>query len=605
VGVTATSEATGERAHERPTAAHARRWSGPTIVAAVLAVAQLCWHAWALAGGFFTQDDYLFIARADTEPLSAGYLLYEHNGHLMPGQFLLVWVVTRLAPLSWPVAIAPIVLIEAASAVLLWLLLVRLFGRRWEILVPFAVVLCSPLVFVASMWWAVALQVIPFQLVLFGALYFQIGYVRDGRRRDAVAALAWTLAGLLMWEKTLLVVPVLLGVTVLAAPAGPLAAVRRHWRLGLAYGGLVAGYLVLYAVVAWRTDRPALDPAQAVTLTRRLIAEALLPSLFGGPWTVNLFSPQTLVVPPAGVLAVAWALTALVVVAGLLVGRRRALGAWLLLAAYLLAASLALAIGRLHFIGPIIGWDYRLIADAVSVAAVCGALAFMAPRSERPPGPGRPPSGRARLMPVAVLALVAVFVAGATVSSARSVPQMRNEAARDYVERVDAALALEPNLMLYDTPVPDHVMAWLFGDEQRMASRVLGPLGARFDQPTGDLRMLDAAGTPRQIGLVDVVTGRPGPAQGCGYPVGPSGTRIRLTDFTDGPRRVVQLSYYTQRPSAGSVSTPTGQYPVRFDAALGHVYVVTDGPFDELLVSAEDNVCVTGVVVGAPLPRPS
>ena len=589
---------------ERPAvpspAGRAAHWSALGLVAAVIAVVQVGWHAWALASGFFTQDDFLFVARAHTEAPGPGYLLHEHNGHLMPGQFLVVWVVTRLAPLSWPVAIAPIVLAEAASAVLLYLALVRLFGRRWGILVPFVVVLCSPLVFVASMWWAVALQLIPFQLTLFGALYAQAGYLRTGRRADALIALAWVAAGLVMWEKALLAVPVVLGVTLLAWPGGPVDAVRRNRLLLLWYGALVAGYLLLYVVFAGRNDRPFPDFAGTLTLSRRLVFEAFLPGLFGGPWTVNLFSAQNLVVPPGSVLAVSWTLAALVVVAGVLVGRRRAVGAWLLLGLYLVAACVALAIGRLHFLGPIIGWDYRLIADAVPVAAVCGALAFMAPVAGRP----EPQRGSTRpLAVVAVLAVVAAFAAGATVSSGRSVPQMQNATAREYVERVAASLELEPDLVLYDATVPEWVMIGAFAERDRMASRVLGPLGARFDQPTDDLRMLDSAGTPRPIGLVDVVAAEPGPAQGCGYPIRNSRERVELTKVVEGQRRVIQIGYYTMRPSNGAVSTPTGQFPVQFGASIGYVFVVADGPFDELLVSAEDNVCITDTLVGYALPH--
>lgn len=593
-----------ERPAVPPALGRTGRWSALGVVATLIGVVQVGWHGWALLGGFFIQDDFLFVARAHTEPLSPGYLLHEHNGHLMPGQFLLVWIVTRLAPLSWPVAIAPIVLMEALSAVLLYLALVRLFGRRWGILVPYVVVLCSPLVFVASMWWAVALQLIPFQLTLFGALYAQAGYLRTGRRLHAYLAMAWVAAALLMWEKSLLAVPVVLGVTLLASPGGLAAAVRRHRWLLPWYGGLVAVYLAAYVVLAGRNDRPFPGLGETLTLSRRLILEAFLPGLLGGPWTVNLFSAQTLTVPPGPVLVVSWALSVLIVTAGVWVGRQRAVGAWLLLAAYLIAACLALAIGRLHFLGAIIGWDYRLIADAVSVAAVCGALAFMTPVTARPQEEeDRPAPAHRPVLLVGVLVVVAAFAAGATVSSGRSVPQMQNPAARAYVERVEASLALEPNLVLYDATVPDTVMIYGFDERDRMASRVLGPLGARFDQPTSDLRMLDSTGTPRPIGLVNVVAAEPGPAQGCGYPIRNSRERVRLKNIAEGPRRVIQIGYYARNPSVGAVSTPTGQYPVEFGASIGYVYVVADGPFEEVLVSAEDNVCITDTLVGAALPH--
>ena len=41
-----------------------------TVVAVALGLAVFCWHAWATLRGYFWQDDFLYIGRAATEPLS-------------------------------------------------------------------------------------------------------------------------------------------------------------------------------------------------------------------------------------------------------------------------------------------------------------------------------------------------------------------------------------------------------------------------------------------------------------------------------------------------------------------------------------------------------
>jgi hypothetical protein len=185
-----------------------------------------------------------------------------------------------------------------------------------------------------------------------------------------------------------------------------------------------------------------------------------------------------------------------------------------------------------------------------------------------------------------------------------ALPELRNESTRDYVENVAAASTLEPNLVLYDGPVPPEMMLPIFG-RHAMASIALRGLGVRFDQPTEDLRMLDATGTPRKIGLVATVPGKPAPVQGCGYPVGPQTTRVPLASRAEGSRLVVQLGYYAQFPADGTVSTPTRDFRVRFEAGLHLLSLVADGPFSDILVNAEGPVCVTNALVGLPLPHPN
>jgi hypothetical protein len=202
------------------------------------------------------------------------------------------------------------------------------------------------------------------------------------------------------------------------------------------------------------------------------------------------------------------------------------------------------------------------------------------------------------------LVLAAALAIGAVASIRGALPELRHESTRDYVENVAAVSTLEPNLVLYDGPVPPEMMLPIFG-QHAMASNALRGLGVRFDQPAEDLRMLDATGTPRKIGLVATVPGKPAPVQGCGYPVGPRTTRVPLASRAEGSRLVVQLGYYAQFPANGTVSTPTRDFRVRFEAGLHLLSVVADGPFSDILVNAEGPVCVTNALVGLPIPHPN
>ena len=226
--------------------------------------------------------------------------------------------------------------------------------------------------------------------------------------------------------------------------------------------------------------------------------------------------------------------------------------------------------------------------------------------ASEPPAAGDPSPARWHqwACAAAALAITALFIAGAATSIVGALPLQRHQASRDYVENVQAALELSPDLVLYDTAVPPDVLIALLGD-QPMASRTLLGLRMRVDQPAEDLRMLDSTGTPRRIGLVNGISGKQGPIDGCGYPLGTQPTRVGLTQRAEGKRLVAQIGYYAQQPSNGTMSTPQQRFAVRFEAGLHHVSFVVDGPFAELLLQADGAVCVTDVLVGTPLPHPN
>jgi len=582
------------------------RWRAQDIVAALLAVAQLTWFGIELLRGFFWQDDFVFFYLGATQPPGTHLLLRNYNGHVQPGAFLVGWLLARIAPLNHPAAVLVVVLLQAAILLLCWRLLVRLFGHRWAVLVPFAVVAFSPITFVMSMWWAYALQLLPLVLALFGALNAHVAHLQRPSSWRAAQSLLFVAFGLAFWEKAVLIQPIIVGLTLVLADGGLAgrlrATLRGHPWLWLAHGLVFAGYALVHLVYAPMEDSPRPTVGDLGTLVRNMIGDTLLPAAYGGPWNGDWVGLAGLAPPPLHVLVIAWTASAAVVLAGLWRNRLRAAVAWTVLAGYLAVSVGLVAFTRLGPFGALIGTDPRYIADALPVAAVFAALAVLPPRA-RAAEPEPPRSWSASLTRVAVpLALVLALGVGAALSIAGAVPQERHLAARDYVENVRAAYALEPDLMLYDTPVSPEVLVALFGDNA-MASRVFAPLGFPFDRPTDELRMLDNGGTPRRIGLVEAVGSQPGPVKDCGYLLqADTSTRVPLTARTAGRRRVMEIGYYSQHGSDGKVALPAQEIPVHFQAGVHHMYLVVDGGFDELLIRAQNPVCVTDVLVGAPLP---
>jgi len=582
------------------------RWSGPAVVAAVLAAGQLLWFTVELLRGYFWQDDFVFLYLADTRSLGQ-LLLYDYNGHLQPGAFVLSWFVARFAPLSWPAAALPMVAMQAAALWLCWRFLVRLYGERWALLVPFAVVAFSPLTFVLSQWWAYGLQLLPIQLALFGALNAHAAYLARPTWWRAGHAALFVVGGMAFAEKAVLIPAVLFGLTLALADGGLRARIvgtlRDHGRLWLGYLVLLAGYVALHTWRAPLADSTAPAPRDLISLVRAMVGEGLLPALYGGPWNGNWLGFAGLAPPPAAVLAVTWSLSAVVVLLGLWLGRTRAALAWVTLGGYLAASVLLVAAARLGPFGAIIGTDPRYVADSLPVAVVCAAVALLPPRHRLAAAPPAEPPGWLRPASVLVpLVLVVAMIVGAGASIPGALPEVRHASAKDYVENARAAGRLEPNLVLYDSHVPNDIMLVFFGDDA-LASRALRGLGLRFDRPTGDLRMLDGTGTPRRIGLVGTVGNAPIPVEACGFPVGQRITRIPFAERVEGSHVVVQFGYYTQHAVNGTVSTPTREYQVRFESGLHALSVVADGPFTELLLQAEGPVCVTNALAGLPLPQ--
>jgi hypothetical protein len=576
-----------------------------TLVAVVLAAAMTVWHAVVMLRGYFWQDDFLYVYRAATQPLLE-YVLQNYNGHAMPGQFLLVWLVTRWAPLNWPSVVLPLIALQVLAYVLFWRLLVRLFGVRPEILLPFAVVVVSPLAFIASNWWAYALQLVPFQVALAGALHAHVRYLQTGNRRDAVAGVLWTVGGLLFWEKALFIVPVAFAVTIALTEGGLvwrlMAAWSRHRRLWIWYAVVVVAYVSLYVRTATEVESPPVRGQDVGTLAERMLFDTFLPGVLGGPWRVRFSATTALDVPPIWILVASAVLAAAVVAVGLWVGRTRAVVAWALLLGYLACEVGLVAAFRLHFIRPIIGQDVRYVADAVPIAALCGALAFWTPvRSEILPPAPRP--GRST---IAALALGVVFIIGATVTMAAATPHMDQDYARSYVRNATQALRDQPGTVLYDGSVPADLMIGAFGDDARV-SRVIGPLALDigFDQPTGDLRILDDTGTPQPVTLPDPLTAPTGPVRDCGYLADRHGVDVTFSTEPQKARQVLRIGYYAGRSVVGAVIVGDLRFRVTFVAGVHRLFITVQDPTQIVSIDLGDTetaVCVTDVVIGSPRP---
>jgi hypothetical protein len=572
---------------EKPSPRAIRRPSTLVIAAFVAGVVPFALYTWAALHGSLAQDAFVVTHQAAAAgPFDLGYLFQDYHGHLQPGGFFLAAVLTWWAPLNFGVLMLPLLLMRVAATVLFWCLLVRCFGHRWAILVPFTVFTASTLLLVPTLWWSYGVQLVPVVLAAAGALHAHVRYLADGGRWW-LGVFAWTLFGLAFYEKAAVIPVLVAGVTVLLGRS-----FREHVRYWAGHAVLLAAFVAVFFVVTSSQVGQGEQPMSAGTvadLTGRMLGDTLLPGLAGGPWS-GPGAGATWTPSPFVVVAVLLVAALAVILAGARVGGRRAWTAWALLGAVFAVDVALLALTRLREVGPSAGDDPRYVADLALVAALCGAFAFLSPGT---------PSGGKRERPIALI-LCVLLLASSAVGFSRLSPAVRFEHSAQYVANVRAAVAEDPDLVFYDTFVPSDVVHEWFGADSR-ASRVVGLLpGTHFDQPTSRMHVLDATGTPHRItGVAPVSRGLPGPVPSCGNAIGETLVRIPLDTPVLG-RYLLKLDYYTSDGGEGLVE----RTPVWFQAGLHTLYLPVDGLFDHIgvqLSSPGAPVCVAKLEIGTPV----
>jgi hypothetical protein len=569
-------------------------------VAFMVAAVPLLWHLWTTLHGYFTQDDYVYIYRAAHQPLSLHYLFSSYNGHIIPGEFLLAWVVTRLAPMNWPVAVLPLLAMQAFATFLLWRLFHGLFGDRWGILVPFAIFCLSPILLVTPLWWAFALEIVPFLVCALGAMGAVVRHIQTGRRSDALACVAYVVVGLIFWEKIALIVPLLFALALVLAPPGNvksafLSTLKRARWLWTTLAAVLGVYAIAYLRLAALDTRSGL-PAKHLPELAGLMIRELIGWLIGGPWGHTITGSA----PRGAAFALYAVITVLVIGAALVLRGKRAALAWSIVLAYLAIDVFLVAFARLSGAGPIIGQDPRYIADVVPVVLIFGALAFLEPRRMDAADEPATPAGRGT-----VLAIVGAVAVVAIVSTAAAQASQLNHKARAF--RANAIQSLKENgrPAVFDGGLPNGVMLTEFGSEARV-SRVLGPAVslARLDAPTDDLVTFDSSGFLESFefyfpaaAVTRTTTGS------CAYGTTSDGVAIPFQKPVKVTRAVVKLTYSAATTTKGFVQAGRQRIPVTFSPSQPRsLFVVARGPLSSVTVGSASPVCVSAALAGGPTP---
>jgi hypothetical protein len=608
---------------------------GVLLAGLVMIAGELIWKSLFLGHFYFRQDDLHVLELALAHPFSWSYLTFVGAGHLIPGVYAIAWAVSRISPYSWGLAGTITVVMLAGAGLMALRLLRTLFGTRPAILVPLAVYLLTPITMPDLGWWTSAIESLPLQIAIFGAVNAQVFYVRTRRFRHAVAAAAWVLVGLLFFEKALVLPLLLLGVTSGFLTDGSwLRAIRRslleYWRGWALQLALAGGYLVVL-LLSLRTSsaQPGIPGRAAGVLAfiGEIIKDTFAPGALGGPWQwfPSGDSEYAYSAPPG---ALAWLSVAAVVVIILasIAHRKYAWRAWALLAGWLAGADIVpVLIGRISELGPnLIGLETRYVADAAPVLAICLGLAFW-------PVAGRPDTVRGRRAAPDAMhpgRMIAAGVLGAfIIGSVWSVQDYQNLTTstpdRTFIANARVALALAPSgTVIFDEQVPASLMLGIFG-KYAYESLLLKPLegGAAASlrwttRPEGTMDHLMVFGPDGRL--------RPAAVYGQGAVAGAQGQNCLKAKARRAPKRLVlhflrptpatsQLLHvgYLAAPRVSGddvmVSYGGSSQLLTVQTGLHDAYFPVIGSADSVTLSgpAVAGLCVAGAQAGVVLPSKS
>ena len=595
-------------ADPRPVQSERVNWVART--AAALVVLQLILRGVLAFEGYFYWDDLILIGKAGTHSLvSPDFLFNDHDGHVMPGGFLLAGMLTRLAPLNWFWPALSLVVLQLGASLALVRALRVILGWRPVLLVPLTFALFTALGVPAFAWWSAGLNALPMAAAMAWVCADAILLVRTGNQRYVWTGAAAYFGGLLFFEKSAVIPFVAFAVCWLLFHVSGTGTVKTVWRRGLrlwlALLTITFGWIGVYVLVV-NQRRWTLDLGMTWELLARSVTHGLVPTLIGGPWEWQRWAPASpWATPPLTAMVLGWLVLLAVIVVSL--ARKQRLGSvWLAAVGYLVACQVPIYLMRSsRFTALELAQTLRYLSDLVVVLALLAAVAFCAPNRV---GSSRLDASTRRS--AIIICAATVFVASSLYSWATFLPSWRDNPTRSYLRTAQSSLAAAPrNVPLLDQEVDPLVLqrvAW----PENQASHLFALVANRpeFASSTTSLQMFTSAGELIPAKVTWVRTIAPGPAPNCGYLVQ---TDTPVTLPLDGPLLpadwTTEINYLANSEGSLTMSLIEGvdaRIPVH--PGLNRVFVRLPGAGASIKVRANTaalSVCVASGPVGFVAPR--
>jgi hypothetical protein len=586
-------------------------WVARTATA--LIAVQLVVRAVLAFRGYFYWDDLILTGRAGTQGLlSPAYLFDDHDGHVMPGAFLVAGGITRLAPLNWIGPAISLVVLQLLASLALLRALHVILGWRPVLLLPLTFALFTPLGVPAFAWWAAALNSLPMLAALAWVCADAVLLVRTGNQRYAATGLlVFFGGGLLFFEKAAVIPFVAFTIAAVYAHVTGAGTVLEVWRRGVRLWvsalTVTAAWIAVYLVVVDQ-KRWSFDVAMTWDLLSRSVTHGIVPGLVGGPWDWQRWAPASpWATPPVAVMVLGW-LALAVVVAISFIRKERIGPVWLAAVGYAIACQIPIYLMRSsRFTALELAQTLRYLPDLVVVLALLFAVGLCAPNRVRSAW-----LNASRTRAVVTVCATTAFVASSLYSTATFLASWRDNPAQPYLQNAQAGLArarAASSAPMLDQEV-DPLVLQRVAFPENLASHMFALLRDRpeFAGATSELRMLDVSGHVVDAKVTWVRSMVPGPEPHCGYLVQPD---FPVTMRLDGPLLpadwTAEINYLANSDGSMTMSLSEGtetKVPVR--PGLNRVFVRLSGAGDAIKVRANTaalSVCLASGPVGFVAPR--
>ena len=579
------------------------------LAAAALITAQLGIRAVLAFRGYFYWDDLILIGKAGTHNLlSPSYLFDDHDGHVMPGAFLVGGAIVRLAPLDWTGPAISLVVLQLLASLALLRALYVILGWRRVLLIPLTFALFTPLGVPGFAWWAAALNSLPMLAALAWVCADAILLVRTRNPRYAATGVLVYLGGLLFFEKAAVIPFVAFAVAALLCHVrGDRAPLRTVWRAGvrlwIATLALTVGWVALYLAVV-NQRRWSSDLSMTWDLLWRSITHGIVPGLAGGPWHWDRWAPASpWATPPPSAMALGW-LVLFGVLALSLIRKQRIGPVWLTAAGYTVACQVPIYLMRSSKQTALeLAQTLRYLPDLVVVLALLAAVALCAPN--------RPAAARwldaSPKRTVATVGLAVAFVTSSLYSTATFLTSWRDNPAQPYLPNARDGLAAaqaSSDAPMLDQEVDPLVLQRVAAPEN-LASHMFALLRVRpeFATATTQLRMLDSSGRVVNARVTWIRTIAPGPMPRCGYFAQPDKPARMILDGPLLPADwTVELNYLANSDGSMTLSLSEGpDVKVPVHPGLNRVFARLPGAGDAITVRANTTalaLCLASGPVG-------
>lgn len=614
-----------------------------SALAASVGVGLLAWivRCWVTAAGWFYWDDLSLYATAKAESNPIGLLFRAHDGHVMPGAWLVEWLLAHAAPLNWAAAVSVAALLHAIALAAvgraLWILVTlrgapgRPAAAGAAVVLGLALYGFAPLVLPAGTWVAAALNALPLHAAMALAVAHLVRAVYGGARLgpgpgpDAAVAAVAVFIGLCFTERALLILPAAALVLIAMALAGWRATRRGAWIRAIVPSLIVTGIgMIVYFAATSGEDGTPSDPSLAGLgeALKSTYIDVVLSALAGGPWRWDRWHPGPPFADPSAFAIGAGVVIACAVLALTYLRRGAVVWMWLPVAVYPLAPVFALTVART---GPetaeVIANTMRHVSELAVVIALCAALVLATGRTRgRAGGDEQRPAdsraigqdqggGPAWRIGVAVAAVLLIASSGvSTVSYARS---WGEQPSRDYFAGLrETAAERGPDDPLPDQAVALDVLLPVVAPNHMLSRLVDGVDGyPNVEKWSTDPVLLGDDGRPVDTEMLELRHIAQGPEEGCGTRItaGAGGAQIPL----DGPlinrEWVVQLNYFASADGTVELTLGGGEpETVPVTAGLGQVTVEVVGDGEALGVAPSADVgdmCVASGPIGGLMPK--